>query len=192
MKYVLLYVAIGAITALATLVQERSARKKHGPSIGDMLYDLTREKASFWKRFSHEFLLPALTGLAVICFWPFAIFLLVRHASAERQRRIREEERRFRVREENLVEQLSIKEIELRELVYDPLGGVPEKPFGHLWPAWRTFADGLDADSTLWSFAATDNSGYEPVRVEGYIHFTKKDIQPMFVTIRKSLFEAEI
>jgi hypothetical protein len=192
MTYLLLYLAVGAITLVATLVQERSARKKHGRSLGDALYELRRDKASLWTRFAHEILLPALTGLVVICFWPVALFWLIKHAFGERQRKNQEEESKFRVRQEDLIEQLSIEEIERRERVDDPLGGTPDKPLGHLSPAWTAFVEELGDDSTLWSFAATDDSGYEAVRLEGYVDFSEKDTRSMFVTARRQLSQGDV
>ena len=189
MSYVLLYLAAGVLTLVVTLVQSRVVKKKHGQSCHDAVYELTREKASIWKRFAHEILVPALAGLLVICFWPIAIFWLIQQAIEQRREKIRKEGRKFRVTKEDLIEKLSIEEIERCERVDDPLGGVPDKPFGHLWPAWRSFADKLNPDDTVWSFAATDNSSYEPVRLEGYVHFDHGGKESVLVIERKWLSE---
>jgi hypothetical protein len=187
MNFVAIYVAAGVVTLAATLLQSHLEKKKRGPSFHDALYELTRGKAGLWKRFTHEILVPALAGLLVICFWPIAIFWLVKQSIQQRREAIEEAERKFRVTEEDLIEKLSIEEIERRERIDDPLGSVPDKPFGHLWPAWKSFADNLSPEDTIWSFAATDKSSYEPVRLGGYVAFDKSGAESRFITSRLPL-----
>ncbi|WVM93015.1 hypothetical protein ULG90_02285 [Halopseudomonas pachastrellae] len=45
----------------------------------------------------------------------------------------------FAVTEDHLLESLTVAEIEARERVADPLGAVPDLPFGHLNTAWQEF-----------------------------------------------------
>ena len=54
----------------------------------------------------------------------------------------------------HLHEPLTVPQIEAREAVEDPLGAVPNFPFGHLNAAWKTFIEGVAADEELWSFTA--------------------------------------
>lgn len=70
---------------------------------------------------------------------------------------------------EDLVEQLTVGEIEAREMITDPLGAVPAVPFGHLNCVWRKFLDGYTESDQLWSFAKRRRSqtiltGYAKVR----------------------------
>jgi hypothetical protein len=59
----------------------------------------------------------------------------------------------FSVAHSGLVERLSISEIEQREMVTDPLGAVPDLPFGHLHPAWKKFVEGVKPSDAIWSFS---------------------------------------
>jgi hypothetical protein len=63
-------------------------------------------------------------------------------------------EREFAVEIGHLQEQLNVVQIETRELISDPLGAVPNVPFGHLHAAWMTFLEGVGADDELWTFTA--------------------------------------
>ena len=62
--------------------------------------------------------------------------------------------REFAVEPVHLQAWLTLGEIEARERVDDPLGAVPNVPFGHLNAAWRTFLASRASGDELWSFTA--------------------------------------
>ena len=184
MRYLVLYLAFGVATLALTLLQSHLEKKKHGPSFGETMEELKLQKASTWQRIAHKVIVPVLAGIAVICVWPVAVVLLVKDLIKPRHSKDVAERKEFRVREQDLIEQLSIDEIEKRERVEDPLGGVPDEPFGHIWPAWQAFVNELSADATLWSFAATDDTSYRAVRLEGYVDFGNDGTESVFVTAK--------
>jgi hypothetical protein len=187
MRYLFLYLAFGVATLALTLLQSRLEKKKHGPSLSDTLDELRLQNASTWQRIAHKIVVPVLAGIAIICVWPVAVVLLVKDLIKPRHSEDVAEKQEFRIREQDLIEQLSIDEIEKRERVEDPLGGVPDEPFGHIWPAWQAFVNELSADATLWSFAATDDTSYRAVRLEGYVHFDNDKAKSVFITSKKPL-----
>ena len=191
MRYLVLYLAVGAITFALTLLQSHLEKKKHGPSFGETMEELRLQKASAWQRIAHKIIVPVLAGVAIICVWPVAIVFLVQSVIEHRRLAKLEEDKKFRIREQDLIEQLSIDEIEECERVDDPLGGAPDKPFGHLWPAWQAYVKELSADATLWSFAATDDTSHTAVRLEGYVHFDNGEAGSMFVTAKVPLSEED-
>jgi hypothetical protein len=188
-RYLVLYLAIGVITLALTLLQSYLEKKKYGPSLSDTMDELRLQNAGAWQRIGHKIIVPVLAGIAVICVWPVAIVLLVKDLIKPRRSVEVAEKQEFRVREEDLIEQLSIDEIENRERIQDPLGGAPDEPFGHLWPAWQAFVNELSADASLWSFAATDDSDYEAIRLQGYVHFDNHRAESVFITSRIYLSE---
>ena len=191
MRYLVLYLAVGAITLALTLLQSHLEKKKHGPSLSETMEELRLQKASTWQRIAHKIIVPVLAGIAIICVWPVAIVFLVQSVIEHRRLAKLEEDKKFRIREQDLIEQLSIDEIEKRERVDDPLEGAPNEPFGHLWPAWQTFVNELGADAILWSFAANDDTSHTAVRLEGYVHFDNGEAGSMFVTAKVPLSEED-
>jgi hypothetical protein len=191
MRYLVLYLAFGVAALALTLLQSHLEKKKHGPSLSDTLDELRLQNASTWQRIAHKIIVPVLAGIAVICVWPVAVVLLVKDLIKPRHSENVDEKQEFRIREQDLIEQLSIAEIEKRERVDDPLEGAPNEPFGHLWPAWQTFVNELSADASLWSFAATDDTSHTAVRLEGYVHFDDGRIQSVFVTAKVPLSEED-
>lgn len=92
-------------------------------------------------------------------------------------------EKKFEVVLENLLQQMSIEEIEQRERVFDPLGAVPDLPFGHLNGAWTRFKAELQDGDLIWSFSAkwTSDWGWSDIR-DGYVILRADTIVQHFLT----------
>ena len=192
MKYLIIYLAAGTIALAFTLVQHYFTKKKHGPSISETMDDLRLQDAGRLEWIAHKVVVPALAGIGVICLWPVAIVLLIKETFESDVLPGEPAERPvFRVQEQDLIEQLSIDEIEKRELIEDPLGGVPNEPFGHLSHRWQAFVNELSDDAKLWSFAATDDLGYKSIRLEGYVQFDDDEAQSVFVAAKKPWSEED-
>jgi hypothetical protein len=63
-------------------------------------------------------------------------------------------DKEFHVQREELLRQMTMEEIEKVERVLDPLGSVPDLPFGHLHPTWERFRAALKPEYVVWAFAA--------------------------------------
>ena len=89
----------------------------------------------------------------------------------------------FEVVGEHLIEELSLTEIGMRELVDDPLGGAPRLPFGHLNDVWTRMLGCMTPESSVWSFSAKwTRSWGRVVSVEGYAVVTAGVIGPHILT----------
>ena len=98
----------------------------------------------------------------------------------------------FAVKRADLLENLTVAQIEARERVQDPLAAVPDLPFGHLNAAWKVFLAGCHPGDKLWSFSAswTGDWGDEEQR-EGYVRVRLTGPGPAFETVRRSLAEPD-
>ena len=100
--------------------------------------------------------------------------------------------RAFKITEQNLVEKLSVTQIEQREVVTDPHDAVPELPFGHLNDAWVRYQRKLLPDHEIWSFSMTwENEWNGTEKVEGYVAVQNGQIGPHFISLRRSLSELD-
>ena len=97
-----------------------------------------------------------------------------------------EAEKKFAVTEGDLLEKLSIPEIEARERIVDPMGAVPNLPFGHLNAAWLKFKTAMEPHDSLSSFSARWLPGWgrEEILV-GYVIVSGDRIGAHFLTARK-------
>ena len=99
-----------------------------------------------------------------------------------------EAEKKFAVTEGDLLEKLSVPEIEARERIVDPMGAVPDAPFGHLNVAWLKFKTAMEPHDSLSSFSArwSTNWGREET-LAGYVIVRGDRIGAHFLTSRKIL-----
>lgn len=156
-------------------------------------------RARPWARVLDRFVGPLLAGAVVVALWPLAVALALWVAHAQRRRSGTDaahepspgfglQERKFAVSPGDLREQLAVEEIERRERVSDPLGAVPDLPFGHLHPAWLAFLEQRGTEDALWSFSThwTPTWGREELRA-GYVIVREDAIGPHFLTVWRSL-----
>ena len=171
MIYLYWYLGVGATVFVIVFVAHWLTKKNDSKSLSDILaaMDPDREKLSF--RILHNFVVPLLAGVAVVVVWPIAIFMKVKDMLGMNSYSGASvgEQREFSVSSDDLQGRLSIEDIEARECVIDPLGAVPELPFGHLHSAWMAFLEGMSSDDALWSFSANWTTwGRKEIR-EGYV-----------------------
>lgn len=88
----------------------------------------------------------------------------------------------FAITRADLIEPVGLAQIERRERVVDPLGAVPDAPFGFLHPAWMKFRDGIGPDDTLWRFRSDwSSSEWWRERRSGYVAVRGDAIGPHFL-----------
>jgi hypothetical protein len=112
------------------------------------------DRKKFSYRILNNFVAPVLAAAALVVVWPIAIYMKVKEGFSKKSDSILEEEREFAVKRAYLKERMTVQQIEAREVIDDPLGAVPNLPFGHLNAVWKTFIDAVAADDELWSFTA--------------------------------------
>ena len=95
----------------------------------------------------------------------------------------------FAVTSQHLQEALSVVEIEARERVFDPLGTVPDVPFGHLNTAWQDFLVQCEEGAEFRRFVADWDAGWCRGRREGYVEMVDGQPGRFFMTLCKTLPE---
>ncbi|UJJ31833.1 hypothetical protein [Halopseudomonas maritima] len=95
----------------------------------------------------------------------------------------------FAVAGDHLLESLTVDEIEARERVVDPLGAVPDLPFGHLNTAWQDFLAECEEGVEFRRFAADWDAGWCKERREGYVEMVDGQPGRFFMTVCKTLPE---
>lgn len=96
----------------------------------------------------------------------------------------------FAVTREDLIAQVSRGEIEVKEVVTDPLNTVPPLPFGHLNPAWLHFLESVQPTDKLWSFQAEWTDALRTELRQGYVAVHEDGgIGPWFITSIKDVYD---
>lgn len=190
MIYLYWYLGIGAVVLILMVAFHKLTKTKDGNSLNDDLADLRPDRKSLWFRLLNDVLGPALVGTLIAPFWPVLVFFKVKEFVFGEPDRGPIDEPEFAVARDDLQTQLSIQEIEQREIVFDPLGAAPNVPFGHLNTAWKKFCEGMEPLDSLWSFTShwTSAWGSKDIR-QGYVIVRGEEIGAHFITVWKDIEE---
>lgn len=154
MIYLYWYLGIG-VAVLAIVFGAHRLTKKDKPESPRNLLDAVnpdRKKLSY--QVLNNVVVPVLAAVAVVVVWPAAVYMKGKEIFGKKSASALDDEREFAVERSHLQERLTVPQIEAREVVTDPLGAVPELPFGHLNAAWKTFIGTARVGDEVWSFMA--------------------------------------
>ncbi len=153
---------------------------------------LRSEGRRFSSRNLKDMLESVLIGILVLPFFPVLTFFEIKSRISNRRDQTSFAEPEFAVTRDDLHAQMSLQEIEQLEMVVDPLGAVPNLPFGHLNSAWKKFCEGLEPQDNLWSFTAhwASSWGRKDLR-QGYAIVRGEAIGQHFLTVWKYIDEDE-
>lgn len=154
MIYLYWYLGIGAAVLAVVFGAHRLTKKDEPESLHDLLDAVNPDRKKLSYRILNNVVAPVLAAVAVVVVWPAALYMKGKEIFGKRSESAPDDEPEFAVERSHLQERLIDLQIEAREMVTDPLGAVPDLPFGHLNAAWKTFAEGVGADDELWSFTA--------------------------------------
>lgn len=188
MIYLYWYFGVGAAVLAIVFGAHRLTNEDESKSIREILdaVDPEREKLSY--RILNNVVGPALAAVVMVAVWPVATYLKGKELFSKKESPALPEERVFAVERAHLHEALTVLQIEAREAVDDPLGAVPNLPFGHLNTAWKAFTQSVAADEELWSFTAPWQTtwGRKEVRA-GYVVVRSGVPATHFLTVWKAI-----
>lgn len=188
MIYLYWYLGIGVSVLVVVFGAHRLTKKDDPKSLSDLLDAVNPDRAKLSYRILNNVVVPALAAVAVVVLWPAAFYMKGKEVFGKKSKSAREEKREFGVQRGHLQEHLTVAQIEAREVVTDPLGAVPDLPFGHLNAAWKAFISSAGAEDELWSFKAPWQTtwGRKEVR-SGYVIVRSGAPAAHFLTMRREI-----
>ena len=178
MIYLYLYLGIGLLVGIGFSINGARAYAKAPPRTEMAAQALDPD----WQPSKRRWL-PLILISSLI--WPVLLLLPLLERPFEAAAPIPE----FAVTGDHLLESLTVAEIEARELVSDPLGAVPDLPFGHLNTAWCEFLAQCEEELEFRRFAADWDAGWCKERREGYVEMVDGQPGRFFMTVYKTLPE---
>jgi hypothetical protein len=119
-----------------------------------------------------DVVVPGLAFILVWLVWPFAIgfkfFEMYQKKEAAANSERLAKAKVFVLKEEALVREMTVAEIEQANMVIDPLGAAPNLPFGHLHAVWVEFRDGLGVGETVYLFESVGPNVFRKQLIWGY------------------------
>lgn len=164
---------VGRIQELFDLAREGHANLAHKPP---------GQRILGWIRVG--VLLPPIIVIVValaIVFWPLVLGYDLRTRRPINWKRLPSDDAPFVPSRKELKEPLTIEQVEARERVHDPLGAVPDLPFGFLHPAWQRFVASQQPRDSLWRFEARRTVGAATVIQRGYAWADRRRVRDAWV-----------
>ena len=183
MSYLLGYLAIGVVVCAVIVIAHHLTKEQEPQIETESLTGFWKNPEGWWSGFLESVVVPILATALAIVAWPLLIYWKLKERFFPRKVATSSEEKSFSVERSDLLVQITIEEVERQEIVHDPLGAVPDLPFGHLNAAWRKFKDALLPGDEVWTFAAdwTSEWGRREHR-EGYAIVRSGEPGPFFCT----------
>lgn len=195
MIYLYGYLAIGAVVVAVLFVWRGRTQDDESQSLRDLLATMRAERRTRSYRIFRRIgtpVLATLTFLVVWALWPVAVYLRAVRFFSKKDADETTLGREFAVEPRHLEESLTLEEIEAREMVDDPLGAVPNLPFGHLNAAWQAFLENRETADELWSFTAPGQTWLlQPEQRAGYALVRNGIPIAHFLTVWKILPEED-
>ena len=163
-KWLIGYLLLGVLVLVILRNVGKSRQKEWAEELHDTILKERRARRSETDRLIEDFLVPALIYPLCVLGWPlllmYKFWTMYRlkypaKPAPEREtwiREIIEEKKRFQLQTKELVQRLSIEEIEATNFIEDPMEAVPRVPFGHLNFAWEDFKKKMLDTDEIWSF----------------------------------------
>jgi len=190
MTYLYWYLGIGAIAFAAFFVFAQLTRKIEPQSLRNLFDAANPDHQKPTDCIFNRFIAPIIAGVLLISIWPIPVYIELKEKILKRNKTEETDENEFIVKRAHLLVRLTLSQVEAREVVFDPLGAVPNLPFGHLNGAWRTFIESLKSSDEVWSFATRWETtwGHKEVRA-GYAVVRHGVPRSYFLTMCKEVFD---
>ena len=183
MKPLTWYLGVGVVVLVLMMVSHRFFGKDYPDSLSAVL----EKERPFWFMLLEESILVLLIVL-LSPFWPILVVKKLIDTFHKKPDQTPEDEREFAVELVHLKEQISIEEIEQREIVFDPLGAVSDLPFGHLHSAWQKLLSQMEENETIWTFETIWTPWYGSKELMiGYAVKKGDGVGPHLITLCKRL-----
>ena len=163
MTYFLIYLAIGFTYAFGFMLHQNFTKKENDeiPKLNDNpRFKIIKD------------LFSACIALTVgTLIWPIMLYF---HIDGIINPPYKRED--FSVKPHDLVEKLSVKQIEQKEVINDPLNSVPPLPFGHLNAEWTEFKSKCTPSAEIWSFKAEYDDFHKIIIKKGYARMDRSGV----------------
>jgi len=197
MVWLLAYFATGVAVLGGIFIDSRVGNSQKDGNFRNLMDQIRRSNRSWFEYIIEDVLLSLFTAIAVIAAWPIALIFAIYFYRTKHDNvpTIQDDMPKvFSVTREDLLHPQTVPQIEAKEVIYDPRGGVPYIPFGHLNKHWKTFLRASHPEDTLWSFESPweqygkkeQRYGYARVRENEVIDWFTKSIKPISSCISSS------
>ena len=189
LDWFLLYVGIGAINFPVLRLLVYVFHRKESPSVWaqEVMKALEKEK-TLTDRIKKSIVWVGSVFMFCLA-WPIALMVGLHALFFDKQTpSYRSDEPRFTCHKDSLIIRVDPLEVEVANYVIDPLGRVPNVPFGHLHQGWINLLAQLEVTDQLWSFQ-TKGGAIDPDDLPKYSK--PRNVRSGFAIVRNKKVVAE-
>lgn len=167
MIWLWIYLASGVVSLVVLYGTHLRERQENATS---QLLESMRGSLSTKDMLLEKVIAPALACVLVVVAWPAALVYALKSRRDSQLEKKRRKDAVFRVRSKDLLKQTSVPEVEAVAHILDPMGAVPDLPFGHLNGVLQSFLNQRLPGAELWAFSCEHTSEWGHVTArEGYV-----------------------
>ena len=182
MSYLYWYFGIGVTVLLVVFISHRLSLEKNEFSIQAILKSIHPERETWHYKLRDKVLAPMIAAILLPMVWPLIAYWKAKELISQSRVEEELEEKEFKVSKSDLILHMSVTEIETLEKVIDPLGAVPDFPFGHLNAVWEKFKISLRSNDEIWTFTARWEQTWSNQELYGYAILRDSGVPDFFVT----------
>lgn len=181
------YLVIGVVVLPLIVAFNKLTADDDSKSLSNRLRDIDPKREKLWYRILDDVIGPAMVGLLLVPFWPVMVVMMIHERIFSKPNPTTFDAPEFAVERTDLLEAMSVREVEQREKILDPLGAVPDLPFGHLNAAWEKFLEKMEPQDELWAFSAYWTLWGRKEQRLGYVIVRGDVVGQHFLTMRKEV-----
>lgn len=195
MNYLFWYLSIGVVVLLVVLILPWLSVGPRLPKSNfrlAVINGVIRFVNQTWTDILQDVIVIPVAVIFIIVAWPVAIIMQVMDILSAYKEKAEEEKKKFSISKVNLMRPMTVEEIEQQERVTDPMGAVPDLPFGHLNTAWSQFKNNLMHQDSIWAFSVQWTNEWRRIEIhEGYVIVRADNIGPHFLKSLRKLGEGK-
>lgn len=189
LDWFLLYVGIGAISFPVLRLLVYVFHRKESPSVWAQEVIKAFEKEKTLADRIKKSIVWVGSVLMFCLAWPVAVMVGLYALFFDKQTPIyHSDEPRFICQKDSLIKRVEPLEVEAANYIADPLGRVPNTPFGHLHQGWINLLAQLEPTDQLWSFQ-TKGGAIDPDDLPMYSR--PRNVKSGFAIVRDKKVVAE-
>lgn len=182
MIYLYWYLGIGVVVLVVAYLAHRLSVKKEESNIYAILDPLDPVRDKWHRKLIEKILVPLLTVILMPLMWPVVIYWKAEELILGKPAPSKFEDKVLVVNQSDLIKRISVPEIEVIEMVIDPLGAVPSLPFGHMNTAWEKFKVNAQVEDEIWTFESEWDRGWFKRECRGYAVLRGNEVAHHFMT----------
>ena len=185
MTYLYVYFGVGLIVLTTVFAHHRLTLNKdsNSKSFNEILDATNPDRNKLSYKILNNYVAPTIGSILVVIAWPIVPIMKYKDFREKKKLERRRENAIFRIKDLDLLNVMTLQQVESKEIIIDPLGAVPKTPFGHFHIAWEKFKKEIEPNCEVMNFSTIWTNEWDQKKiVSGYVIVKSGKIGKHFIT----------